>query len=174
MIRILLLVVIAVLTAPLAVGQEKTTQKKPETATSKSMSVYAPTDVTWQEGPASLPAGAKLAVLEGDLTKAGPFTMRLMVPDGYRVPPHSHGNIEHLTVVSGTFYVGMGEKFDESAGRELPAGSFAFMPAGMRHFAWTKGETVVQVHGVGPWSITYVNPTDDPRKSAAKTTVNKP
>ena len=174
MIRILLLVVIAVLTAPLALGQPPGGQKKAEASKAEGMKSIVPADVTWMDAPASLPTGAKLAVLEGDLSKPGPFTMRIMTPDGYRIPPHSHANIEHVTVVSGTFYLGMGDKFDESAGRELPAGSFAFMPAGMRHFAWTKGETVVQVHGVGPWSITYVNPTDDPRKSAAKTTVNKP
>lgn len=125
----------------------------------------SPSDIKWVEGPASLPPGAKLALLEGDPKKEGPFTMRLKVPDGYKISPHTHPAIEHVTVISGTAYFGMGEKFDQSAARELPAGGFIFMPAGMKHFAWMKGETVVQVHGVGPWQIVYVNPADDPRNA---------
>ena len=72
---------------------------------------------------------------------------------------------EHVTVISGTFNLGMGEKVDKSGGRALSAGAFAFMPPGMRHFAWTTGETVIQLHGTGPWKINYVNPADDPRKT---------
>ena len=125
-------------------------------------SLFTPGDVKWLDGPPALPPGAKMAVLEGDPHKAGPFTMRLKAPDGYKIPPHTHSAVEHVTVISGTFHLGMGEKFDESAGRELTAGSFSFMPAGMKHFGWAKGETVIQVHGVGPWKIVYVNPADDP------------
>lgn len=122
-------------------------------------------DIQWKDGPPSLAAGAKFAVLEGDPSKEGLFTMRLRMPDGYKIAPHWHPAVEHVTVVSGQFHLGMGEKFDASAGgHTLPAGAFAFMPAGMRHFAWTKGETVVQVHGMGPWQINYINAADDPRK----------
>lgn len=120
-------------------------------------------DIKWVDGPASLPSGAKMAILEGNLAEAGPFTLRFLVPDGYVIPPHSHPAVEHVTVISGTLNLGMGEKFDKSAGRALTAGSFAFMPAGMRHFAWATGETVLQIHGIGPWRINYVNPADDPR-----------
>lgn len=120
-------------------------------------------DMKWSDGPASLPPGAKAALLEGDPTKEGPFTLRLQLPDGYSIQPHSHPGVEHVTVISGTFNLGMGEKFDKSSGRTLDAGSFAFMPPGMRHFAWTTGDTVIQLHGVGPWKINYVNPADDPR-----------
>ena len=84
-------------------------------------------------------------------------------PTGYTIQPHSHPGVEHLTVISGTFNLGMGEKFDKSGGRALGAGGFAFMPPGMKHFAWTTGETVIQLHGVGPWRINYVNAADDPR-----------
>ena len=120
-------------------------------------------DLKWRDGPNSLPPGAKLAVLEGDPTKDGPFVMRLRLPDGYRIPPHTHAKTERLTVISGTFNIGMGDKFDMEAGREMPAGSFGHWAAGMKHFVWAKGETVVQLHGIGPWSIQYVDPSDDPR-----------
>lgn len=85
-------------------------------------------------------------------------------PDGYRIPPHYHPAIEHITVIQGTFVVGMGEKADRAAEKSLEAGSFAFMPAGMRHFVRAQGDTIVQLHGTGPCGITYVNPSDDPRK----------
>ncbi|HKO44934.1 MAG TPA: cupin domain-containing protein [Pyrinomonadaceae bacterium] len=120
-------------------------------------------DVKWVEGPASLPRGAKVALLEGNPTQEGPFTMRLQLPDGFTIQPHWHPAVERVTVISGTFNLGMGEKFDKSAGRALAGGSFAFMPPGMKHYAWASGETVVQVHGMGPWKINYVNPADDPR-----------
>jgi quercetin dioxygenase-like cupin family protein len=85
------------------------------------------------------------------------------VPNGYRIPPHHHPGVEHVTVLEGTFKVGMGDKFDPSALTALPAGTFAALAPGTRHFAEAKGKTVIQLHGVGPWSLVYVNPADDPR-----------
>jgi quercetin dioxygenase-like cupin family protein len=120
-------------------------------------------DIKWMDGPPFLPTGVKLAVLEGDPSKAGPFTIRLQAPAGYKIPAHTHPTAEHITVISGTFHIGMGEKLDEAAGQEMSPGSFAVMPAGMKHFAWMSAETVVQVHGTGPFQIKYVNPADDPR-----------
>ncbi|HEX8846151.1 MAG TPA: cupin domain-containing protein [Pyrinomonadaceae bacterium] len=120
-------------------------------------------DIKWADGPASLPPGAKVAVLEGNPAQEGPFTMRLQLPDGFQIQPHWHPAVEHVTVISGTFNLGTGEKFDKAQTRALSAGSFAYMQPGMRHFAWAKGETVIQVHGMGPWKINYVNPADDPR-----------
>jgi hypothetical protein len=125
--------------------------------------LFPPDQIQWKDGPASIPPGAKIAVLEGDPFKEGPYVMRIKVPDGYRIPPHVHAKPERLTVISGTLYFGMGNKFDDKAGRALPAGSFGMWPAGMNHFGWTKGETVLQLHGTGPWTITYLNPADDPR-----------
>ena len=127
--------------------------------------IHRPKDLKWQDGPASLPPGAKIAVLEGDPTKEGPFVFRVKVPDGYRIPPHTHPKPERVTIISGTFHLGMGEVFDEKKGEALPAGTYGTWPAGMKHFVWVKEETVVQFHGEGPWVIEYVNPTDDPRKS---------
>jgi hypothetical protein len=129
-----------------------------------SHQTFSPDAVKWEAAPPSLPPGAQLAVLEGDPSKPGAFTMRAKLPDGYRIAPHWHPVDEHVTVLQGTFHVGMGEKFDQSAGKSLPAGSFAFMKQGVRHFAWVKGETIIQLHGTGPWGINYVNPQDDPRK----------
>jgi quercetin dioxygenase-like cupin family protein len=127
-------------------------------------SLHLPDAIKWQAGPPSLPPGAKFAVLEGDPSKDGPFTMRVMLPDGYRIPPHTHPKVEHITVISGVFNFGMGDQFDETKTKPMPAGTFGYWPAGMKHFAWAKGETIVQLHGIGPWSINYLNPADDPRK----------
>ena len=127
--------------------------------------MVAPGEVAWGAGPGSLPTGAELAVIEGDPSKAGPFTMRLKFPAGYRIPAHSHPAIEHITVLSGVFGIGTGDELDTSKGRAMPAGSFVVMPVGHNHFAWTDEATVVQLHGIGPWGITYVDPADDPRGS---------
>lgn len=121
-------------------------------------------DLQWAEPPPGLPAGAKLAVLEGDPTKKGPFTVRLQMPDGYRVMPHTHPTAEKVTIISGSTFLGMGPKFDEAAARQMEPGAFAILPAGMQHFAFAKGETIVQISGKGPFAIKYMNPADDPRQ----------
>ncbi len=125
--------------------------------------IYTPHDVAWGAGPPFLPAGVKFAVLAGDPGQAGEYTLRLSMPDGYKIPAHSHPTIENVTVVSGEFHAGMGDKLDTAKGLMLPAGSFASLPANMNHYAWAKGRTVVQVHGTGPFAITYADPADDPR-----------
>jgi quercetin dioxygenase-like cupin family protein len=130
----------------------------------KQHGLFLPSEVTWGPAPASLPHGAHAAILEGDPAKEGPFTPRVRLPDGYRLPPHYHPAVEHVTVLQGTFVLGMGDRLTSSTEKPLAAGSFAFMPAGMRHFARAQGDTIVQLHGVGPWAITYVDPSDDPRK----------
>lgn len=120
--------------------------------------------IPWAPAGDALRPGAMAAVLEGDPSKPQLFTMRIKFPDGFRIAPHWHSNWEHVTVISGTFNLGMGETFDETKGTALPAGSFTFMAPKMRHYAWATGETVVQLHGTGPWDIIYVNAADDPRK----------
>jgi quercetin dioxygenase-like cupin family protein len=127
------------------------------------MAIYLADEIKWVEAPPSLPKGATVAVLEGDPTKEGPFTMRAKMPDGYRVPPHTHPQTERVTVISGTLHIGMSEKFDEKSTKAMPAGSFGYWPAGMKHFAYVKGETIIQLNGIGPWAINYLNPEDDPR-----------
>ena len=138
---------------------------------SEGIELFPADKIKWQEGPPSLPKGAKIAVLEGDPAKEGPFVFRVKIPDGYRVPPHTHPKTERITVISGTFNVGMGDKFDQTATKPMPAGTYGYWPAGMKHFVWAKGETILQFHGMGPWSINHVNPNDDPRKPKAE---NKP
>jgi len=125
--------------------------------------VFPTNKIVWKDGPASLPKGAQIAVLEGDPSKEGPFVFRVRVPDGYRIPPHTHPKTERVTVLAGTFNIGMGAKFDEMALQAMPAGTYGYWEAGMKHFVRVKGETVVQFHGMGPWSIQYVKPEDDPR-----------
>jgi Domain of unknown function (DUF4437) len=122
-------------------------------------------DMQWGPAPDSLPAGAQMTVLDGDPSKAGvPFVVRAKLPDGYKVGPHWHPTTENVSVISGTFTVGMGDKWDDSKMTSLTAGGFAKMPKAMHHYAGAKGETVIQIHGVGPFAITYINPNDDPRK----------
>jgi quercetin dioxygenase-like cupin family protein len=143
-------------------GAKKHTVSGPA-AGSADHGLFRPGDLKWMDAPNALPARAKLSVLEGDPFKPGLYTMRLQMPDGYKIPPHFHRQFEHVTVVSGTFNLGMGDKFDQGAGQAMPAGAFGFLPPEMKHYAWAKGETVVQLHGMGPWEIVYVNTADDPR-----------
>jgi quercetin dioxygenase-like cupin family protein len=128
--------------------------------------VVTPADVKWGEPPPALPRGAQFVVIAGDPGQAGPFAIRLKMPAGYKIAPHFHPTAENVTVLSGTFALGMGEKFDGAALKSLPAGSYSQLPAEMRHFAQAKTAAVVQVHGIGPFALTYVNPADDPRTSA--------
>jgi quercetin dioxygenase-like cupin family protein len=126
--------------------------------------ILGPADVQWRDGPGSLPAGAEFAVLEGDPSQRGFFTLRLRLPDGYVIPPHSHPGVERLTVISGTFRLGMGDRVDPQATHALAPGSYFSMPPGMNHFAIAQGETVVQLTSIGPWQVNYVDPADDPRR----------
>lgn len=122
-------------------------------------------DIKWGPAPAGLPAGAQAAVLDGDPAKAGvPFVIRAKMPDGYKVMPHWHPTDESVTVISGSLAVGMGDTWNDSSLTALKAGEYARMPKTMHHYALARGETVIQIHGVGPFGITYVNPKDDPRK----------
>jgi hypothetical protein len=123
-----------------------------------------PDKLQWMPNPA-LPPGAKVAVLSGNPTKPGElYALRLQMPDGYKIPPHWHPSDENVTVLAGAMLFGTGERFDASLLKEAPAGSFTRMPSGMRHFAMTKGQTVIQLHGIGPFEIHYVNAGDDPRQ----------
>ncbi len=129
----------------------------------EGITLNPPEKLVWKDGPASLPQGAQSAILEGDPSKEGPFVFRIKAPDGYRIPPHTHPKMERVTVISGTFNIGMGKKFDQMATKAMPAGTYGYWEPDMEHFVWLKGETVAQFHGMGPWVIKYVNPEDDPR-----------
>jgi quercetin dioxygenase-like cupin family protein len=165
--------VIPILAVVLFSSVEAQESQKAPAGHGPAQAIHSPNQIKWQDGPASLPPGAKFAVLEGDPAQEGFFTMRISMPDGYKIPPHTHPKVEHVTVISGTFNFGMGDQFDRAATQEMPAGTFGFWPAGMKHFVWAKGETVVQLHGIGPWKIEYLNPADDPRKAKKAAPVAK-
>ena len=133
------------------------------TATKSEHKIVTLSDVQWGDAPASLPPGAKMAVLDGDPGKAGSFTIWLKAPAGYRVPPHTHPTTERVTGISGNGRLGMGEKFDETAAKDVTPGTFVVLPAEMAHFAYFPQESVIQVQSEGPFQIKYINPSDDPR-----------
>ena len=125
-----------------------------------------PGDVKWGAAPPALPKGAKIAVLYGDPFKSGPFVVRLMAPAGYRIPPHWHSQIENLTVISGVLNLGEGDQLDKAHAHALKAGGYHYLPAKAHHYAFTVVPTVIQIHGDGPFDITYINDKDDPQKTA--------
>jgi hypothetical protein len=146
-----------------AAGADDTGRQTP--ATGSTHAIVQPGEVKWR----ALRPGAEIAIVSGNPdTPGAPFVMRFRYRGVVRVPPHWHPTDEHITVLSGTFMVGMGERFDESAATELPSGGYMAVPAKMAHYAWSKGDTLVQIHGLGPFAINYVNPADDPNKAAGK------
>jgi ChrR Cupin-like domain len=132
---------------------------------SEEKNAFTPDSIQYGPVPPFIPAGAQLAVLEGNpLAPSGDYTVRLKMPDGYRIPPHWHPQRENVTVISGTFKVGMGDHFEENSMLSFPAGSFAYLDPSMHHYAMASGEVVVQVHGTSPLQFNYVNPDDDPSR----------
>jgi quercetin dioxygenase-like cupin family protein len=160
---VLLFSVIVTAAAYVIAAEEKKIGEQSTPAAATEHKLVTPTEMQWGDGPAGLPRGAKMVALAGSPKEPGPFTVRFQFPANYKVPPHTHPTAEHVTVISGKLNLGVGEKLDQSASRELAPGSFGVMPAGMTHFAWTSEPTVVQIHGSGPFEIKYVNPADDPR-----------
>jgi hypothetical protein len=135
----------------------------------QSTHVLVPADkVQWGPAPPALPAGAQIAVLEGNPSEKGPITLRLRFPANYNVPAHWHSMTERLTVLSGAFHVGMGDKLDRHASQTLEPGGFVSLPATMHHFGWTATPTVVQISLEGPFDLFYVNPADNPEKPLTK------
>lgn len=124
--------------------------------------MVSPSDLKWADAPSVAP-GAKMAVIEGILKEAVPFTIRLKLPAGTKLPLHTHPAFERVTVISGTLYLGIGEKFEPKNTKALGVGSVAIMPVGTKMFAFTKKETIIQLHGTGPWGIHYINPDDAPK-----------
>jgi quercetin dioxygenase-like cupin family protein len=135
------------------------------TAAQDAHVMISPQDIQWGAAPPVLPPGAEAAVLFGDPTKEGLFALRLKFPVGYAVAPHTHPVDEVVTVISGTFNLGMGDIADKGAATPFPAGSFFALPPDTAHFAYADEETVVQITTNGPWGLTYINPADDPRKT---------
>lgn len=124
--------------------------------------------VQWGQAPPVLPAGAQIAVLEGNPSEKGPITLRLKFPANYDIPAHWHSMTERVTVLSGALHVGMGDKLDRHASQTLEPGGFVSLPAKMHHFAWSATPTVVQINLEGPFDIFYVNPADNPVKTPTR------
>ena len=161
--RMLLLPLALLPLALLAAPGDKTASAKP------AASQHAMADanqVKWGPGPEGLPAGAQAAVLSGNPGKAGPFTIRLKAPPGYRVGRHWHPTDELVTVLEGDFHLDMGSGGDAHS-HDFSAGGYSLMPAKMQHAASTRGGAIVQVSGMGPFQIHYVDPKDDPRTGKA-------
>lgn len=139
-------------------------------ATHEGMIALTPKTAVWADTPAvvGLPPGSKIQIIHGDPFKSELFTLRLKFPKGYVIPAHNHPTDEHVTLITGSFGLGGGDKFDKKAGKVVPAGSFAKLPKGMNHFAWADKESVVQIHAIGPFGLTYVDAANDPRKAAKK------
>lgn len=126
--------------------------------------LISPSDPKWNPAPSSLPLGAELTVLEGDPEQPGPFLIRLKLPADYQIPAHWNFSDEHITVISGTLNLGLGDKLDTHKSKALPAGSFARIPAKIHHYSWCSEDTVIQLHGIGPWGIQYLNSGDNPHR----------
>jgi quercetin dioxygenase-like cupin family protein len=122
----------------------------------------------WGPAPPVFPAGARMAVVSGDPSKAGMFTVELSMPDGYRIPPHFHPTDEALEVKQGTFLFGTGDTLDLAKTKSMKVGDKGSVQANMHHFAATQGATIVSVTSMGPFALIYVNPADDPQKQPAK------
>ncbi len=138
--------------APLALGQHEHVLQNEK-------------DVKWADAPPFLPPGAQIAVVEGKPNMKGPFTVRLKLPANYKVPPHWHPADEHVVVLSGTLYMGTGDKIDMESAKALTVGGFGLMPAKMHHYAFTKEATTILVYGTGPVEFNYIDSADDPRKA---------
>jgi Domain of unknown function (DUF4437) len=133
---------------------------------SQEKNAFTPDSISWGAAPPVVRPGAQFAVLEGDPTAStGDYTIRLKMPDGFRIAPHWHPKRENVTIISGTFKVGMGDQFDPNKMNAFIAGSFAFLDPHMHHYAMASGETIVQVHGQSPLQFNYVNTDDDPSKN---------
>jgi len=128
--------------------------------------IIKPDAIQWGPAPPQLPKGAQVAVVYGDPSKKDLYIIRAKMPDGYAIAAHWHKKAENVTVISGTFNVGMGDKLDKQKGEALGPGGFFGAAPKMRHYAWVTGETMIEVSGMGPFDITYVDPKDDPSKMA--------
>jgi quercetin dioxygenase-like cupin family protein len=167
--RINALAAVLVLAACSAGDSSRITAQSAQASTSASASkahdMKTDDGLKWGPAPAIFPPGAQFAVVQGDPGAAGQiFTVRLRFPNNYVIPPHTHPTDEHVTVLKGTFLVGLGENFTTDGMIALKDGGFITAPANHAHFAKARGMTEVQVHAIGPFQLTYVHPSDDPTK----------
>lgn len=150
-------VVIATLTAGVLAHAEAPKANAGDSGSTERVIRLTPDELAWTVGPAMLPPGASIALIEGSPSQPGPFTFRLKFPANFRIPPHWHPVKVTVTVLSGTFHMGFGDELDTGKGKTLPAGSIFEMPAKIHHFGWTSEETIIQEHGIGPLRVNYLN-----------------
>jgi quercetin dioxygenase-like cupin family protein len=131
-----------------------------------------PADMKWDAAPPDLPKGAEMVVLHGDPSKKAVFTARVKMPTGYKIPPHWHTRDEQLTIVSGSLVLHMGDTMEAPA-TTLAAGGFHFLPGKSHHAAETTEESIVQIDGMGPFDIHYLNASDNPNPKAAAAAAKK-
>ncbi len=160
--------IVAIAAAAVFAADQQASSSPLQNTTAVEHQVMNPGDLKWIEAPPGIPAGAKMAVLNGDPTKPGPFTVRLKTPSGYMISPHTHPSDERVTVISGKLRIGMSDKPNDALMKELSPGGYVVMPAGMAHYVKLKTETIVQIDSEGPFQINYVNPADDPRNKESK------
>jgi quercetin dioxygenase-like cupin family protein len=153
-------------TALLAAACLSGAEEQQPTAASSEPAFLNASELKWGAAPPDLPKGGQIVVLHGDPGKPGPFTLRFKMPDGYKIAPHWHTQDEQLTILSGTLLLHMGDSLDSPA-HELQVGSYHFLPGKMHHAAESRGETIVQLHGTGPFDIHYLNPADNPNPATA-------
>jgi quercetin dioxygenase-like cupin family protein len=146
------------------VAQEATTPKPSHTLVNAANLKWGPPPGIFEQ------KGATFTVISGDPSQSGIFVVRLKLQPGYRIAPHWHPTDEHVTVLSGTFQIGMGDTFDRKGLQDVSSGGYVLLPAEMRHYAMAKTLVEVQVHGMGPFALNYVNPADDPSKRVSEST----
>ncbi len=151
--RLMLLALPQLLAAPPALAKAEPAAAKAKPAA----------ELKWGDAPPFLPAGAQIAIVSGDPTKAGKFTIRLKFPTNYAVPPHWHPTDEHVKLVDGKLAYGMSDRIDKAAAKGLGVGESVVMKAKMHHWVTTGDGATVEVSAMGPFKITYVHPNDDPR-----------
>ena len=165
----------AILVSALALAQAPPPNPSPSPATTPVNTapdrsqhlVINPNALKWGPPPPAFEKGPTFTVVSGDPGKPGPFTVRMRMPQGFKIKPHYHPTDENITVLAGEFAMGMGDTFDPAKMQSLTMGGYALMPAQMHHYAMAKTAATIQVHGIGPFSLTYINPADDPRTRAA-------
>ena len=160
---VVLFTLVAAISTLLIAAEKTKSEKSAKAMTTSEHKVVTPADIQWGDPPPGLPAGAQMAVLDGDPGKAGSFTVRLKAPAGYKIAPHTHPTNERVTGISGTARLGMGEKFDDASAKDVGPGTFVVLPKNMAHFASFPDESIIQIQSEGPFKIKYVNPADDPR-----------
>jgi quercetin dioxygenase-like cupin family protein len=126
-----------------------------------------PEDIEWKPF-AAFPSSARLAIVVGEPAREGPYTIRVKLPHGTKMMPHSHPEDRMYTVISGIFYIGLGDNFDPEKLQAYPPGSVVILPGNTSHFHWAKsGEYITQVTAIGPLGLEYIDAQDDPRNETS-------